>query len=251
VTDTSARSFDAAFGAVAHVEGWMTEDQAKLLWQEASRCTAGDQIVEIGSFRGRSAVILARAAPGGVAVVAIDPHLGTDRGPQEITTTAQLGQSDHEAFTANLAAAGVAERVRHVRELSSAAHDQVTGAVDLLYIDGAHRYGPARADIVQWGGRVREGGTLLIHDSWSSIGVTLALLTTLVWSADWTYVGRAQSMTQYRRVPVRGRGRTKNVVRQLAELPWFARNVVIKALMVARLGRLTRLLGHDGETWPY
>ena len=94
MTDTSARSFDAAFGAVAHVEGWMTEDQAKLLWQEASRCTAGDQIVEIGSFRGRSAVILARAAPGGVAVVAIDPHLGTDRGPQEITTTAQLGQSE-------------------------------------------------------------------------------------------------------------------------------------------------------------
>lgn len=229
----------------------MTEDQARLLWNEASRCVPGGQIVEIGSFRGRSAVILARAAPDGVAVVAIDPHLGTDRGPQEITTTVQVGQSDHDAFNANLAAAGVADRVRHVRELSNAAHDAVPGPVDLLYIDGAHRYGPARADITGWGGRVREGGTLLIHDSWSSVGVTLALLTTLVWSGEWTYLGRAQSMTHYRRTPVRGRARATNAARQLAQVPWFARNVVIKALMVARLGRLTRLLGHDGETWPY
>jgi len=26
---------------------------------------------------------------------------------------------------------------------------------------------------------------------------------------------------------------------------------VIKALIVAHLGRVARILGHDGETWPY
>ena len=45
--------------------------------------------------------------------------------------------------------------------------------------DGAHRDGPALDDVRRWGERVREGGTLLIHDSFSSIGVTLALLTAL------------------------------------------------------------------------
>ena len=41
--------------------------------------------------------------------------------------------------------------------------------IDVLYIDGAHRYGPARADIRDWGARVTDGGTMLIHDSFSSI----------------------------------------------------------------------------------
>jgi len=251
MTTPAATSFEAAFASVADVEGWMTEDQARLLWDEAASRHAGEQIVEIGSFRGRSAIILASAAPEGVAVVAIDPHLGTDRGPQEIVTTSALGQSDHEVFNANLAAAGVAVRVRHVRTLSDAALAEVEGAIDLLYIDGAHRYGPARADIVGWGGRVRHGGTLLVHDSWSSVGVSLALLTTLVWSGEWRYLGRAQSMTCYRRERLQGLARARNVLRQLAQLPWFFRNVVIKLLLVAHLGRVARLLGHDGETWPY
>lgn len=245
------RTFADTFEAVADVEGWMTEDQARTLWDEASACRAGDQIVEIGSFRGRSAIVLASAAPEGVHVVAIDPHLGTDRGPQEVVTSDAVGQSDNAVFNANLVAAGVAERIRHVRAMSDVAHAEVDGSIRLLYIDGAHRYGPARADIVGWGGRVAPGGTLLIHDSWSSIGVSLALLTTLVWGGEWTYDGRAQSMTRYRRRPVRGMPRVANTARQLAQLPWFARNVLIKALMVAHLGRIARLLGHDGATWPY
>ena len=53
------------------------------------------------------------------------------------------------------------------------------------------------------------------------------------------------------RAPLPGRQRWVNAARQLAELPWFLRNLAIKALLVAHLRRPTRLLGHDGETWPY
>ncbi len=48
---------------------------------------------------------------------------------------------------ANLAAAGVADRVRHVRKPSGSALGDVDGPIDLLYIDGAHRYTPAKDDI--------------------------------------------------------------------------------------------------------
>ena len=105
-------------------------------------------MVEIGSFRGRSTVVLALAAG---EVVAIDPHAGSDRGPQEIAADAQRGDADHEAFAANLAAAGVAERVRHVRKFSADAHGDVSGPLSLLYVDGAHRFGPARADLARLG----------------------------------------------------------------------------------------------------
>jgi hypothetical protein len=59
-------------------------------------------------------------------------------------------------------------------------------------------------------------------------------------------------MTQYRRVDgLSGGARLRNALRQIAELPWFARNVLIKVLITVRLGRLTRYLGHPSGDWPY
>ena len=58
-------------------------------------------------------------------------------------------------------------------------------------------------------------------------------------------------MTRYRREDLTGSEWPVNVGRQLLELGWFARNVLIKVLLVAHLGSVARRLGHDGETWPY
>jgi hypothetical protein len=241
----------ATLAAAAAIDGWMTSAQGERLWDVAAAVSPGGAIAEIGSYRGKSAVVLASAAPDGVTITAIDPHAGNDRGPQQIHGTVDEGQEDHEAFLANLAAAGVTDRVRHVRAFSHDALTDVPGQLDVLYIDGAHRVGPARDDIVRWGAKVAPGGTLLIHDAYSSVGVTLALLTTLVPGGRFRYLGRDSSLTRYRREDLSGGGRLGNTGRQLIELGWFARNVVIKALLVARLGRVARLLGHDGETWPY
>jgi hypothetical protein len=234
------------------VEGWLTDDQAELLRQSAGALRPGDQIVEIGSFRGRSTIVLASSAAEGVAVTAIDPHAGTDRGPQEISGKEVEAEDDSQRFLTNLEAAGVRERVRYLREWSSAALRQQEGPVELLYIDGAHRFGPARDDIRSWGERVVPGGTLLIHDSFSSVGVTLAILASLTFSPRWRYMGRAGSMTEFRRSPVRGAERLVNPARQLGELPWFARNVLYKVLIVAKLRSVAVRLGHDpDQEWPF
>ena len=234
--------FDAALDAVAAVDGWMTEAQARRLWDRAVDLRPGDQIVEIGSFRGRSTVILASAAPIGVDVVAIDPHAGNDRGPQEISGYEDEAAADHDVFHDNLRAAGVDERVRHVRSFSHDALGSITGDVELLYIDGAHRYAPALADIRVWGSRLAPGGTMLIHDSFSSVGVTLAILRALAFGFRFRYVGRSGSMTEYRRELVAGRERVRNATAQLGQLPWFARNLVLKFLIVLKLRK---------GPWPY
>ena len=244
-------TFDDTFRSIAEVEGWMTEGQARRLWDRASTLEPGQQVVEIGSYHGRSAIVLATAAPEGVQVVAVDPHAGNDRGPQQIRGQAEEGQRDHETFLANLERAGVRHRVRHVRRASQEAGAEIDGPVHLLYIDGAHRYRPALDDVRGWGARVVDGGTLLIHDSFSSIGVTLALVTALFFGGRYRYLGRVGSMAEYRRERLTGAERARNAARQAAELPWFVRNVVIKVLIVAHLGRLTRLLGHRQPTWPY
>lgn len=245
-----ARSFDVLFRSIADVAGWMSRAQACRLWDRALPLVPGDRIVEIGSYQGRSTIVLATAATEGVEVIAIDPHGGNDRGPLEYETGFEEGQADHERFVANLRAAGVLHRIRHLRKPSQDATGDVPGAVQLLYIDGAHRYRPARADIERWGRKVAVGGTMLIHDAFNSVGVTHAQLVTLFPSGRFRYIGRAGSLSEYRREDLSIADRLANAFRQALELPYFVRNVAIKGLIVANAAPLCRLLGGDGS-WPY
>ncbi|MEZ5380575.1 MAG: class I SAM-dependent methyltransferase [Microthrixaceae bacterium] len=245
------RRFVDVTDAVAGVKGWMTPGQAKLLWRSARVLDPGQRIVEIGSFQGRSTIVLAAAAPSGTEVVAIDPHAGNDRGPNEIEGYEDEAEGDHQIFKSNLAAAGVSDRVTHVRQFSDAALEEVEGPIDLLYIDGAHRFGPARDDIVAWGARVTPGGTMLIHDSFNAVGVTLAQAAVLFTSGEFRYVGRSESMAEYRKERLGPLRRVTNLGRQLAQLGYFAWCQLVKVLITLKLGRLTKFIGNPSGEWPY
>lgn len=249
----AATSFPEVLARLQGVDGWLTDAQARSLWDAAREVREGGRIVEIGSFRGRSTIVLASAAPPGVEVVAIDPHGGGDRGPQQITPDAARGEEDFAGFRANLRRAGVDRRVRHVRLPSQSALLELQGPIDMLYVDGAHRYRPASADIANWGVRVVPGGALLIHDSFNAIGVMLAQLRLLVFARGWGYRGRAGSLAVYRREPqpLGAAALALNAARQLAGLAYFARNMAVKVALVTHLRPVARLLGHGDEPWPY
>jgi predicted O-methyltransferase YrrM len=247
-------TFEECWVAVADVQGWMTRGQAEALYDAAAACPPGGTIVESGSFHGRSTIVLALAAPDGARVVAIDPHAGNDRGPREIAGFEAEADDDHAVFTKNLLAAGVADRVTHLRMFSDdalAEIDQIVadGTIDVLYVDGAHRYAPARADIEQWGAKVGAGGIMLIHDSFSSVGVTLAILRVLAFGDRFRYVSRSRSLAVYEKsADVR---RVTNAARQLAQLPWFAKNLAVKVLLTAGMGKLFERAGRTPPAWPY
>jgi predicted O-methyltransferase YrrM len=233
------------------VEGWLTDEQAHQLWHSASQLEPEQRIVEIGSFRGRSTIALALGAPDGVEVLAIDPHSGVDRAPQESDLNLDVGAEDAEVFTSNLARFGVTDKVSHIAKASLDALDDVPEPVHVLFIDGAHGFRTARHDIVAYGHLVAEDGTILLHDSFSSPGVTLALLSTLVSTQRFRYVGRTGSLAIYRRTTLSAAERIRNGAAQLAELPWYVRNAVIRRLVFLRQERLVRALGHTSGPWPF
>ena len=241
-------SFETAMSSVAGVEGWLTTAQGRRLFERARESR---RIAEIGSYRGRSAILMALAAPEGAELTAIDPHAGSDRGPREIHGSVAAGDEDFQAFLRNVERAGVAGRIRHVRRFSHDALAEVDGQLDLLYVDGAHRYRPARDDLRDWGAKVGPGGSMLVHDAFSALGLTLAMIRLLVPGREFRYLGRSGSLAEYRREPLGGTARLTNAARQLAELPWFARNLLVKLALVLRLRPVARLLGHRSGPWPY
>lgn len=244
-------SFRETLDRLDGVEGWLTDEQARRLWDRAAELGEGGQIVEIGSFRGRSTIVLASAAPAKTTVVAIDPHAGNDRGPQEIDGFSEQGQADHLAFVANLERAGVTDQVRYVRRRSTEALGMVEGPIDLLYIDGAHRFGPAYDDIRRWRERVAEGEAMLIHDAFNAVGVTLAQGLLLAASDRFRYAGRTGSLAEYRRVRPSAAVRVRNLLDHLLQVPYVARNQLVKLLIVVGLGRWTTVLGNPPGRWPY
>lgn len=231
-------SFAQAWAAVQDVPGWLKEGQARILWDEASKLGPGAKVLEIGSHQGRSTVILGEALrPQGGTVIAVDPFVeGRLFG----------GLSTKEKFERNIAANDLEGVVELVQDYSTGLRPTWDRDFDLLYIDGKHDYWTLSDDL-KWSVHLPEGGGIVIHDCFSSIGVTLGILRHVLFSDRITYERRSNSQALFR---VR-RPSAADRVRILAEMPWWIRNVFIKVLLRLKLRPVARVFGHDSPYDPY
>jgi hypothetical protein len=236
--------FIEIWATVEEWPGWLRRSQAERLWEAATRVRPGGKVVEIGSFRGKSTAVLAHGARPDVLVYAVDPHAGNDRGPGEWYGSSESGEQDHAAFVANLAQAELRDRVQYVREYSQLAHESVSGNVDFLYVDGAHGYRAATADLSGWGTRVCDGGEMYVHDVFNSFWVTLAILRQVAWGRQWRYLGRESSLAMYRREQVSWVTAALSTLRHITTMPVLGRSLVVK--MLRRFGKehWAEVLGH-------
>jgi hypothetical protein len=238
-TPADQAGFDSAWAIAEQIPGWLTRAQAEMLWQAARRLAPGDHIVEIGSHQGRSTVVLGRAAQAvGARVTAIDPFVeGRLFG----------GPSTRDRFEANLVRAGVTDTVTLLGEYSTRARRQWNGGrVDLTYIDGKHDYWTFTDDL-RWAEFMDGGREVLVHDCYSSIGVTSGVAAKILPSRRYTYVDRNGSMARFRLA----RPAAADRLRLLGQVPWFVRNVGLKTLLRLRLRRVARVFGHDSPYDPY
>ena len=223
-----AVEFAQAWAGAGGIGGWLTQDQARSLWDGAQQVRPGGRMLEIGSHQGRSTVVLGVAARArSASVIAVDPHVAGGMFG---------GAATRDLFLANVAAADLSGVVELVQEKSTAVRPGWREPLELLYVDGKHDYWTVRDDL-RWVEHVAPGGPVFVHDAFSSIGVTLGLLVHVLPGRRLRYVGRVGSLARFEV----GTPSARDRLRMLAELPWFLRNVAIKVVLrVARLWGSTR-----------
>lgn len=225
---------NASFAFAQNVSGWLSLDQAHRLADAVRGLRPHAVVVEIGSHRGKSAIVMAGARED-VEVHAVDPFVESHGGPQI-----------RAEFESNVQAAGVAARITLHAERSADALARWDGPVDLLYVDGKHDTFSCLRDL-RWSRHAAPDAPVFVHDSFSSLGVTLAIVWVVLLRGTHRYEGRTGSLALLRRAPADRASR----LRCLAEMPWWARNLLVKVLLRLRLRRVAALLGHTDTSDPY
>ena len=190
MSDRPALDFEAVWDVASTIPGWLTEEQAKLLFDtardlpSAALPPARDRQPP-GQVDGRAGVGRAGAGRPG------------RRGRPVRRRPPLRRRPDRDKFEDNLREADLTDTVELLPEYSTRARPTWTRDIDYLYIDGKHDYWTL-ADDLKWAEHLPPGAPILVHDCYSSIGVTLGVLAHVLPSSRLRYERRAGSMALFR-----------------------------------------------------
>lgn len=156
---------DEAWAAASKVPGFLAEDEARFLGMAAACAPRNGSIVEIGSFKGKSTVMLAKVSQHYKLgrVVAIDPHNFNDPELEEYRTVPDA--SSYDEFLQNLHVAGVSDFVDIRRAFSKDVSAMWNSPIRFLWIDGDHTYPGAKSDFDGFFRHLEPQGIVAFHDA--------------------------------------------------------------------------------------
>ena len=145
----------------SRIPGWFDLPKAIAVQQVVKQCPPGSNLVELGSFQGRSSVAIASVLPPESILFCVDHFEGSEE-----HRTMQLDLSNlFQSFQKNIAAFGVQDRIRVLRMSTVEAAGQfATGSVDLILLDAAHDYESVKTDLEHWYPKLKPGGALFCDD---------------------------------------------------------------------------------------
>ena len=173
------------------VAGWLADVEAALLYFQAKKCNANRVIAEIGSWKGKSTVFLAKGSKAGqrVRVYAIDPHEG------EVPDQRLGGIPTLDEFQKNIANAHVDDIVVPIVKTSEEAANDVFEPCGLVFVDGSHEPHFVRQDFALWYPKLVEGGTMAFYDTLDYVGPRMLVRDLLYNSNNFKNVRFARSIT--------------------------------------------------------
>jgi len=175
------------------VDGWLTDYEGALLYNLAKNCSGQGVIVEIGSWKGRSTIWLAKGTQAGnkkAQVYAIDPHTGTSKQQKKYGSVWTF-----DKFKENIHRTDVDDIVIPIVKTSEKAAVAFKKPVELIFIDGAHEYEMVKRDIELWFPKVIDGGIMAFHDTTWKTGPKKAVEELVYRSDKFRNIGLVHSIT--------------------------------------------------------
>ncbi|MFI9275203.1 class I SAM-dependent methyltransferase [Kitasatospora sp. NPDC052896] len=176
MTDTLASSAPApeVLAAFEAATGFMPADEGLALYAAAVEAATrtGSPLLEIGTYCGRSAILLAAAArETGTVALTVDHHRGSEEQQpgweyhDPSLVDPEVGLMDTlPRFRRTLHAAGLEQHVIALVGRSPQVAAVWGGPLGLVFIDGGHTDEHATGDYLGWAPKLAEGGLLVIHD---------------------------------------------------------------------------------------
>jgi glycosyltransferase involved in cell wall biosynthesis len=187
------------------IEGWFDDDEAEFLMrvtEETIRKFPGPQaIVEIGSYCGRSTVVLGgvvRALGGTARIYAVDPHEG-EVGAIDGTEGLRVDESTLDRFLENVKASGLEDVVEPV--IKRSIEVEWARPLSLVFVDGLHDYVSVRGDVDHFSAWLLPGGFLAFHDHREEFPGVRACVRELLATRRYFLHGQAGSLVVIRKDP--------------------------------------------------
>lgn len=150
-------------------QGWMGKKCRRWLRRRAAEVARGGLVAEVGSWRGRSTLVLAKHLPALATLYAVDTWAGTPDDPEQHDKLYAGAGDVYADFRRNLAGPIRSERLIPLRMTSLEGATELArrhgpASFDFVFIDADHRYEAVRADILAYLPLVKPGGLIGGHD---------------------------------------------------------------------------------------
>lgn len=144
------------------VEGFLSPNEMRFLALVAACPAAKGDVLEIGSFKGKSTVILAKASAlaGDAKIYAVDPLTA----PSATDPDLRGDESSLKDFKANVERLKVADRIEFHQTFSYKLAQIWTRPLRFLWIDGDHTYKGTKLDFDGFAPHLTDGAIVAIHD---------------------------------------------------------------------------------------
>ncbi|HEY6805133.1 MAG TPA: glycosyltransferase [Pyrinomonadaceae bacterium] len=187
---------------VRRIEGWLDDEEADLLIgttiKAVTELGSSNAIVEVGSYCGRSTVVIGTVASAyspETKLYAIDPHDGNVGASDQSITSRGSTLGD---FTRNISNAGLEKCVTTIQSVSYEVNwDQ---PISLLFIDGLHDYVNVSRDFLHFEKWVVKNGYVAFHDYADYYPGVKAFVDELLRSQNYQKVACVKSLMVLRKI---------------------------------------------------
>ena len=186
-------SIEYALEKAKNIEGWLTPNEMKLLYDFVTKSNTNGALVEIGSWAGKSMTIIVTACKevgNNSEIFSIDPYL----------TSKDEDNHTYQKFVTNMKELGYWNNINQIKEKSQECGLKWNKPISFIFIDGFHSYDDVKLDFELYFKHILNGGYCILHDVTTWYGPTKLSAEILENRRDIEYIDLANSALALKKV---------------------------------------------------